>query len=233
MRPSLVVLVSLAVLAALVLTGCASREAMHPISSYVVPDFSVRSVKTIGLIPIAERAGAEGATAKLLPLVEEYASAQVDYVFLSQEQVLGAAQKSGASEAYNALISAWQKGGQMAAEDVTAVGQAAGADALCFVEAYRWSKEWVAPNVEGQSESTVGVRAVLFGASKGEKLWEASDEQTLKSALYSPDSGIGTHVDAGGMVRTSSGAAVPEPPPIEEVAARVVQSIFRVFPPAQ
>jgi hypothetical protein len=203
---------------------------MHPITTFVVPDYSARAIKIVGLMPIVERAGVEGASAKLLPVLEGQLATNTAYVFLSQEQVLGAVQKSGISEQYKMLLSTWQKDGAISAQDAAAVGQSAGVDALMLVEVSAWSREWVAANVEGESLAKAGAKAVLVSAKNGEKLWESFDEQTLQSAHYSPQSGIGTYVDDAGMVRTSSTAGVPEPPPIEEVATRVIAAMFRVLP---
>jgi hypothetical protein len=223
------VFVSLVFLASLVLSGCVAREAMHPISSHVVPDYD-RGIRTIGLLPIAERHGAEGATLKLLPAVEQQVAAKTGYVFMAQEQVLGRAQQSGVADEYRALVSAWQADETVSGDGVVAVGKGAGVDALLFIEVYLWAQEWVQPNAEGASTSAVGMKALLYSAKNGEKLWEASDEQTMKSANYSPESGIGVRVDTGGLVRASSASAVPEPPPIEEVVNRVVGATLRVFP---
>ena len=118
----------------------------------------------------------------------------------------------------------------MGKADFSGLGKGAAAEAFLFGEVFRWSKEQIAGNVEGASQTQVGIKLMLISTTTGEKIWEASDEQILKSAFYSPISGIGTHVDEAGMVRQSSGASVPEPPPFEEVARRVLDAIFRVFP---
>ncbi|MBN1504447.1 MAG: hypothetical protein JW952_05215, partial [Candidatus Eisenbacteria bacterium] len=191
---------------------------------------AARAVKSVGLMPIAERAGVQEAGPKLLPALEGKLATKTAYVFLSQEQVLGAVQKSGVSDTYKRLLSGWRDKAALSAEDAAAVAQKAGVDALMFFEVNTWSREYVPANVEGESESRVGVRAVLLSGKNGEKLWESLDEQTLKSAHYSPESGIGTYVDEAGMVRASGGAGVPEPPPIEEVAARVAAALFKVLP---
>jgi hypothetical protein len=230
MKHSLSVLVSIAVFAALLVCGCATREALHPINTFVVPDYSAMAIRNIGLMPIAERSGVEEAGAKLLPVLEAQLATKTAYVFISQEQVLGAVQKSGTSEQYKRLLSAWQKDGMIPAQDVAEVGKSAGVDALMLIEVTTWSREWVPSNVEGESVSRAGLKAVLVSAKNGEKLWESFDEQTLQSAHYTPQSGIGTYVDDAGMVRTSSTAGVPEPPPIEEVATRVAAAVFRVLP---
>jgi hypothetical protein len=230
MKRGLSVLVAAAAVAGLVLCGCATKQAMHPITTFVVPDFSARTIKIVGLMPIAERAGVEEAGLKLLPVLEGQLATKTAYVFLSQEQVLGAVQKSGVSDRYKTLLSGWRDNGALSAEAAVEVARKAGVDALMFIEVSTWSREYVAANTEGESVSKVGLRAVLVGAKTGEKLWEAFDEQTMQSAHYSPESGIGTYVDEAGMVRSSGGAGVPEPPPIEEVALRAATALFRVLP---
>jgi len=223
-------LVAVAIAAALVLCGCAARQAMHPITTFVVPDYSARAIKTVGLMPIAERAGVQEAGPKLLPVLEAQLATKTAYVFLSQEQVLGSVQKSGVTDRYNKLLSGWRDNGSISAEDAVAVAQKAGTDALMLVEVSTWSREYVPANVEGESVSKVGLKAVLVSGKTGEKLWESYDEQSLQSAHYSPESGIGTYIDQAGMVRSSGKGGVPEPPPIEEVALRVVNDVFRVLP---
>ncbi len=230
MKRGLSALVAVATVVAFAVCGCATREAMHPITTFVVPDFSARAIKTVGLMPIAERAGVEEAGLKLLPVLEGQLATRTAYVFLSQEQVLGAVQKSGVSERYNRLLSGWRDNGALSAEDAAAVAQKAGVDALMFIEVNTWARDYVQANTEGESVSKVGLKAVLVGAKTGEKLWESFDEQTMQSAHYSPESGIGTYVDQAGMVRSSGGAGVPEPPPIEEVALRVATALFRTLP---
>ncbi len=230
MKRGLSAFVVASVVAAFVVCGCATKEAMHPITTFVVPDFSARAIKTVGLMPIAERAGVEEAGLKLLPVLEGQLAAKTAYIFLSQEQVLGAVQKSGVSDRYNKLLSGWRNDGTLSAEDAAAVAQKAGVNALMFVEVSTWSREWVPANTEGESVSKVGLKAVLVSGKTGEKVWESFDEQTLQSAHYSPESGIGTYIDDAGMVRSAGKGGVPEPPPIEEVATRVVRDVFKVLP---
>ena len=230
MKRTLSALVLVAAVATVVVCGCATRQAMHPITTFVVPDYAARAIKTVGMMPIAERAEVQEAGPKLLPVLEGQLATKTAYVFLSQEQVLGAVQKSGVSERYSKLLSGWRDNGALPAEEVVAVAQKAGVDALMFIEVSAWAREYVQANTEGESVSKVGLKAVLVSAKTGEKLWESFDEQTLQSAHYSPESGIGTYVDEAGMVRSSGVGGVPEPPPIEEVALRVAADLFRVLP---
>ena len=227
---SVFVLVGLSAVTALLLAGCAAREAIHPLSSYVVPDFGSRDVKTIALMPMADRGGAQAASPAVLPLLEARVLQKTAYLFLSQEEVAGRAMRTGQKDRYDRLVVNWAKEGQVGKDDVISLGKGVAVEAFLFGEVLLWNKEWIAPNAEGTSQTQVGIKLVLFSATTGEKLWEASDEQTLKSAYYSPQSGIGTHVDKGGMVRQSSTGGVPEPPPYDEVAGRVLDALFRVFP---
>ncbi|MCX5800320.1 MAG: hypothetical protein NTX17_02905 [Candidatus Eisenbacteria bacterium] len=227
---SLLVLVGLGVVTALFLTGCAAREAVHPLFSYVAPDFGSRGVKTIALMPLVDRGETQKASSIVLPLLEAQALQKSAYIFLSQEEVVGRAMSTGSKEQYDRLVLNWRKQSELGKENVVSLGKGAAAEAFLFGEVFRWSKEQIAGNVEGASQTQVGIKLMLISTTTGEKIWEASDEQMLKSAFYSPISGIGTHVDEAGMVRQSSGASVPEPPPFEEVARRVLDAIFRVFP---
>jgi hypothetical protein len=227
---SLFVLVGLSAVTALLLAGCAAREAVHPLSSYIVPDFSNRSVKVIAFMPLVDREASEAASPTVLPLIEARASQKAAYVFLSQEEIAGRAMKTGRKDEYDRLVLNWKNEKELGKEDVVSLGKAVVADAFLFGEVSLWNKAWVARNTEGTSQTQVGIKLMLVSATTGEKLWEASDEQTLKSAYYNPESGIGTYVDKGGMVRSSSTGGVPDPPPYEEVAKRVLDALFRVFP---
>jgi len=229
-RSSLPVLAALGTLMVLVLGGCAAREAVHPLSTYVAPDFSSRGIKTIALMPFSDRGTAELGSPTVLPLVEARVFQKTGYLFLSQEEIAGRAMKTNVKDQYDRLTATWKKGEEPGKEDVISMGKVIAADALLCGEVFNWSKQWVAANEEGTSQRQVGIKRVLVSAATGEKIWEASDEQTLKSAYYSPESGIGTYVDSGGMVRQYSTAGVPDPPPYEEVAGRVLDAIFRVFP---
>jgi hypothetical protein len=229
-KEPLLFLVGASVVVALLLLGCAGKEAVHPLSSFVVPDFAKRGVKTVGLMPISDQTNSEIGVATVLPLLEKRAAQETAYMFLSEEEILGRAQKKGLRDQYTALVSGWDMNGAISAPDVVSLGEACSVEAFLFTEIFIWNQEWVNQNVEGTSWSQVGIRTVLVGAKTGQKLWEASDEQTMESAYYSPESGIGTHVDAGGMVRASSIGGVPDPPPIEEVARRVLEALFKVYP---
>ncbi|MFH0778894.1 MAG: hypothetical protein V2A71_09755 [Candidatus Eisenbacteria bacterium] len=229
-RESSVPLVLVLVTATALLAGCVAREAAHPISTYVIPDYSGKAIKTVALIPMGEHVDLPEACAIALPLLEARASAKMAYVFLSEEEALGRAQKKGISDKYLRMVSEWKKEGTINKENVVSVGKDVAVDALLFTEIYLWNKEWVAPNAEGTSNSQVGMKLVLMGTKTGEKLWEAVDEQTTKSAYYSPQSGIGTHVDEAGMVRSSPVGGVPDPPPIEEAVKRALDAIFAMFP---
>lgn len=224
------VLVGLSAMMVLLLTGCAAREAVHPLSTYIVPDFGARGVKTIALMPFSDRGTAEPGSPAVLPLVEARTLQKTAYVFLSQEETAGRAMRMAAKDQYDRLTAAWKKGDEPGKEDMISLGKAVAAEALLFGEVFSWNKEWVAPNAEGTSQTQVGVRLMLVSTATGERIWEASDEQILKGAYYNPESGIGAHVDKGGMVRQSSTAGVPDPPPYDEVAGRVLDAIFRVFP---
>jgi hypothetical protein len=229
-RASLLFLVGVSAIATLVLTGCAAREAVHPLSTFVIPDFQGRGVKTIGFMPVSDPTNSEVGVATVLPLMEKRAAEVTAYMFLSEEEILGRTQKKGLRDRYTALVSGWRKDSEISKEDVVSVGGASNVEALLFAEIFEWNQEWVNQNTEGTSRSQVGIRAVLVSSENGETLWEVSDEQIMESAYYSPESGIGTHVDVAGMVRSSSAGGVPDPPPIEEVARRVLDALFRVFP---
>ncbi len=229
-RVSLWLLVGVSIVAALVLTGCAARETVHPISTFVVPDFQSVGVKTIGFMPISDPTNSEVGMATTLPLMEQRAAEVTAYMFLSEEEILGRTQKKGLRDRYTALASGWKTESRISGEDVVSVGSASNVEALLFAEIFKWNQEWVNQNMEGTSQSQVGIRIVLVSSETGKRLLEISDEQIMESAYYSPESGIGTHVDAAGMVRSSSAGNVPDPPPIEEVARRVLDAIFRVFP---
>jgi len=221
----------LGIVAVFLLSGCAAREAMHPLSSYVVPDFGSKAVKVIAFMPLAEREGTLNASEIVLPLIEARVQQKTAYIFLSQEEVAGRVMRTGLKDRYDRVVAGWKSGGEPAKDDLVALGKGVSADAFLFGNVFVWSKEKVQQNVEGTSDTQVGIRLSLVSSSTGEKLWEASDEQVSKSARYSPQSGIGTHVDQAGMVRQSSaGSGVPDAPPFEEVASRVLDALFRVFP---
>jgi hypothetical protein len=226
---SLVVLVGLIAVAALLLAGCAAKEAAHPLSSYVVPDFSARTVKTIALLPIADRTMSSDASDTVLRFLRQHVSAMTAYRFLSEEDVLGVAQSKNVSDAYNGLISGWRKKGDTGTQDAISVGQAVGADALLFTEVYIWIREWVEPNTKGASQTQIGIKMLLVSSKNGEKLWEAFDEQVVKSVEYDPGSKIGVHVDETGRATPLYGG-IPQPPTFDEVAPRVMDAIFKVFP---
>jgi len=228
-QASLVALVGLVAVAALLLTGCAAREATHPLSSYVVPDFSARAVKTIALLPIADRTVSNDASDTVLRFLRPHVSTMTAYRFLSEEDVLGLTQSKNVSGAYNALISGWRKKGDVGTQDAISVGQAVGADALLFTEVYIWIREWVEPNARGASQTQVGIRMLLVSTKNGEKLWEVSDEQVAKSVEYDPGSKIGVHVDDTGRATALYGG-LPQPPTFDEVVPRVMDAIFKVFP---
>lgn len=225
------VLAGVTVAVAFLLAGCAAREAVHPLSSYVAPDFGNKGVKIIAFMPLAEREGAQSASEIVLPLIEARAQQKIAYIFLSQEEMAGRAMRAGNKDQYDRVVAVWKKGSEPAKDDIVSLAKGVGADAFLFGNVFLWSKEKVQPNVEGTSDTQVGIKLSLVSAKSGEKLWEASDEQVSKSARYSPQSGIGTYVDEAGMVRQSSaGTGVPDAPPFEEVAARVLDAILRVLP---
>lgn len=227
---SLLVLVGLSAVAALLLSGCAAQEAVHPLSSYVVQDFGNRGIKNIAFMPLAERGGTQAASPIVLPLIEARTFQKTAYIFLSQEEVAGRAMRTGLKEQYDRLVLNWKKGSELGKDDIVSLGKGVAAEAFLFGEVSLWNKEWIQANVEGTSQTQVGIKLMLVSATTGEKLWEASDEQMSKSARYSPQSGIGTYVDEAGMVRQSSTSGVPDPPPFEEVTVRVLDALFRVFP---
>jgi hypothetical protein len=225
----LVALVGLIAVAALLLVGCAAKEATHPLSSYVVPDFTARAVKTIAILPIADRTVSTDASDTVLRFLRPHVSTMTAYRFLSEEDVLGLAQSKNVSDAYNALLSGWRKKGDIGTQDAISVGQAVGADALLLTEVNIWIREWVEPNTRGASQTQVGIRMLLVSSKNGEKLWEASDEQVVRSIEYDPASKIGVHVDDTGRATALYGG-IPQPPTFDEVAPRVMEAIFKVFP---
>lgn len=149
------------------------------------------------------------------------------YHFISSADFLNDATRVNMAEDHARLVRTWQKKRTIDENVVERLLDATGYDALIAADVSKWEEVKLQPDQEGTSDTTVGVGVKMY-AKDGTLLWKASELQTEESITYLPS--FNTRATEGGRAITTSQGAVPEPPPIHQVAKKVAEDLAKEMP---
>ncbi len=219
-----------ALVAAAALAGCQAASGGADkgarVNTELAPNLADYHVKKVAVLGYANTTGDEEA-GKMADYLVGALSGTGKYYFAPATTLARDAERKGVSDDYDRLLSLWQKTRALDKELVGTLLEATGYDALAAIDISRWEEVKIPPTQEGTSNTTVGVRVEMV-APDGTLLWAASDLKTEKSPPYNPD--FNTRSTVSGQARTTSSRAVPEPPPIDNVAVTVAKEVAETLP---
>lgn len=128
---------------------------------------------------------------------------------------------------YERLQRTWQKKRVLDEPVMERVLEATGYDAMVGMEVTRWEEVKLDPSQEGTSDTSVGLEVMMF-ALDGTILWSAGEDRTEHSRPYLPS--FNTRSTGSGEATTTAASAVPDPPPIEDVARDVASEVVSTLP---
>jgi len=149
------------------------------------------------------------------------------YHFVTAQSFARDAKRSGVEAEHARMVSTWRKKRTADGLIVRTVLAATGYDAVVAYEVTKWEEVELQPDQEGTADTSVGIVVKMYGAD-GELLWGASDLVTKESIEYLPS--YNTRSTVSGEARTTSSGAIPDPPPIEGVAAELARNVASTMP---
>jgi hypothetical protein len=125
------------------------------------------------------------------------------------------------------LLELWAKRGELDEDLVKKVLEVTGYDAIIVGDITHWEQMKLQPSQEGSSTTTVGLNLMLYAAD-GKRIWAGKYQERFESPPYYPS--FNTRSDPSGINRTTSQAAIPEPPRYEKVAPKVAEKVVKKLP---
>jgi hypothetical protein len=219
----------LPILCLVFLVGCKASQGGGQgasIKADLAPNLGDYQVTRVAILGIANTAGDEEAL-QIADYVVQALMTTGMYQFATPEDFERDAKRLAVSEDYERLLRTWQKKRLLDEPVMERVLEKTGYDALIAMEVTRWEEVKLEPSQEGTSDTSVGLDVSMF-AIDGTPLWSASDDRTVESRPYLPS--FNTRATSSGEAATTATSAVPDPPPIEQVAREVANDVVATLP---
>lgn len=222
-----------AVLLVVALTGCKSTGGGgaagrgHPSYFEADPAFAPKGTIRIPVLGFANATEEAEAVGYFYPHLESAWAEKPRYVFISKWTVERDARRKNMKAQVEQLEEQWREDRAFDPDLLKEFGTAFTADYVMGGWINEWSETQVDANVEGYSHADVEAGLKIIEVATNKVVWESRDRLEMKSAHYDP--AARDQYIAGEAVRGGS-QAVPEPPPINEVAARVAVNLVSVLP---
>jgi hypothetical protein len=224
-----VMMVLLVLVTALGMVGCKSTTSGGEgakVATEVAPNLEDYNVETVAVLAFANTTGDPKADEMAVYLVQSFYGREL-YHFISSADFLNDATRVNMAEDHARLVRTWQKKRTIDENVVERLLAATGYDAMIAADVSKWEEVKLQANQEGTSDTTVGAGVKMY-AKDGTLLWEASELQTEESVAYLPS--FNTRATESGRAVTTSQGAVPDPPPIHQVAKRVAADLAKEMP---
>jgi len=221
--------VLLVLITAIGMVGCKSSTGQGEgakVATEVAPNLEDYNIETVAVLAFANTTGDPKADEMAIYLIQSFYGREL-YHFIPSADFLNDATRVEMGEDHARLVRTWQKKRTVDENVVERLLEATGYDALIAAEVNKWEEVKLQPSQEGTSDTTVGVKVKMY-AKDGTLLWSASELQTEESIAYLPS--FNTRATEGGRAVTTSAGAVPEPPPIDQVARKVAEDLAREMP---
>jgi len=196
------------------------------INTELAPNLTDYQVTRVAILGIANTTGDEEAL-QIGDYVVQALVTSGTYQFATPEDFARDAKRLAVSDDYERLLRTWQKKRVLDEPVMNRVLETTGYDALVAMEVTRWEEVKLEPSQEGTSDTSVGLEVSLF-AIDGTALWSGSDDRTEESRPYLPS--FNTRATSSGEAATTATSAVPDPPPIEQVAREVANDVVATLP---
>jgi hypothetical protein len=186
-------------------------------------------VRSVAMLSLVNTSTMPTAGPLVSGMVERELRREARHIYLGWDETRGAASARGAGEEYGRLMASWQKGRTLSAEQLASFGQKLGVQAVLVGEIARWETKKLTFDQEGNSTTDVSISLALFATRDGKQIWSSKDTRNEKSIYYSPgDQNV--KYDATGRAQSNTSSLAPDPPPIEEVARKVVVAVTAAVP---
>jgi hypothetical protein len=190
------------------------------------PAYWDRTITKIGLLDLVYPHMNDDRMYEVEDMIQAMLQDQGDFELFFPGDIKSAGERVNKT-AYDTLLRTWQSRRELDPPSLEALRDALGVDALVGVELTHWEQRKLEFTEEGNSTTTVGLRAWMWDTKDRTLLWESSMIKVAKSPPYNP---AGSAVsDAGGGTRQGI-KAVPEPPRYEIVSEEVVEKVIGAYP---
>lgn len=190
------------------------------------PAFWDRSIAKIGLLDLVYPHMNDDRMYEVEDMVQAVLQEQGDFELFFPDDIKNSGERVNKT-AYETLLRTWKARRELDPPSLEALRDALGVDALVGVELTHWEQHQLEFTEEGNSTTTVGLRAWMWDTKDRTLLWQASLIKVAKSPPYNPSGA--TVSDAGGGTRQGI-KAVPEPPRYEIVSEEVVEKVIGAYP---
>jgi hypothetical protein len=186
-------------------------------------------VRSVAMLSLANTTAKPTATPLVMGMIERELKREARHVYFTWDEARAEAVRRDAGEEYGRLTASWQKARALSAEQLASFGRKLGVQAVLVGEISRWDTRKLAFNEEGNSTTDVAISLELYATRDGKTIWSAKDSRSEKSVYYSPgDQNV--KYDATGRAQSNTSRLAPEPPPVEDVAKKVVAAVAAAVP---
>jgi hypothetical protein len=191
------------------------------------PGASEHAVTWVGILTVANGTQDEGA----LEIARHVATALAERGyprFSTLEGFAAEAGRVGRTAEYEMLVKQFRKKAILDPAPLRRLLEGTGHDGILGIEVTDWEERPVDPSIEGTSDTSVGLRLVLYAAD-GTRLWSGHKLLVEHSMPWDPSAWLATRESPEGAqtVRTEK---VPPAPPIANVALEVSRSVVSAIP---
>lgn len=190
------------------------------------PSYFDREIAKIGLLDLVYPHMNDDRMYEVEDMIQAVLQDQGDFELFFPGDIKSSGERVN-KQAYETLLRVWQSRRELDPPSLEALREALGVDALVGVELTHWEQRKLEYTEEGNSTTTVGLRAWMWDTKDRTLLWEASMIKVAKSPPYNPSGSVVS--DAGGGARQGF-KAVPEPPRYDNVAEEVVEKVIGAYP---
>jgi hypothetical protein len=190
------------------------------------PTFWDRTITKIGLLDLVYPHMNDDRMYEVEDMIQAMLQDQGDFELFFPGDIKSSGERVNKT-AYETLLRTWKSRRELDPPSLDALREALGVDALIGVELTHWEQHQLEFTEEGNSTTTVGLRAWMWDTKDRTLLWESSLIKVSKSPPYNPSGS--TVSDAGGGTRQGI-KSVPEAPRYEIVSEEVVEKVIGAYP---
>jgi hypothetical protein len=208
-------------------SGGSSAGRGHPTYFEADPAFAPEGTIRIPVLGFANATEEAEAVGYFYPHLEAAWAEKPQYVFVSKWTVQRDARRKNMKPQVEELEQQWRDDRAFDPDLLKQFGEAFTTEYVMGGWINEWSETQIDRNVEGYSHSDVEAGLQIIRIADNTVVWESRDRLEMKSAHWDPSAR--DQFIAGEAVQSGS-QALPQPPPINEVASRVAVNLVSVLP---
>jgi hypothetical protein len=203
-----------------------------PDAVFLAPEFPTLKLQSLAYLSTASTVQDPVAVQTAETLLRSYLTGgQEKFLVVDVSSAQTRAQKEGVSDALASTIRVWRDKQSLDRSQLKTLGEKLGFDGFVVATIDQWREEQVDWTSEGASFTEVGMTLSIYDARTGLLAWSGNKMERRESVHYRHGKG-GTGVYSEGDVERTERAdkLAPPPPPAEEIAESVVQSLIAGLP---